>query len=228
MGLFDFFRRKKKAALPQPTLKEIWRGFQQVLAGNNEILGLISSLEEMLAGRKDLDLPYLNSRIWLLDQHLAGLVAALQKISRDKYLELEAARVRIQEAIHQRLEAASPIPPSPLVVRLEEAGPEMLAALGGKAGNLARVKNQLALPVPEGAVATLSAYKLFMEQELPGSGETLLARLKARLTSLDLGNSALLEQTARELQAMVLAQPIPPELARALIQEAIKKSLGSQ
>jgi len=220
MGLLDFFRRKKKAALPQPTLKEIWRGFQLVLDGNNEILGLISSLEEMLTGQKGLDLPYLNSRIWLLDQHITGLVAALQKISGDKYPELEAARVRIHEAIHQRLEAAPAIPPSPLVMRLEEAGPEMMAALGGKAGNLARVKNQLALPVPAGAVATLSAYKLFMEQEVPGTGETLLARLKARLTSLDLGNSALVEQTARELQAMVLAQPIPPELARALIQEA--------
>jgi pyruvate,water dikinase len=220
MGWFDFFRRQKRAPLPHPTLKEIWRGFQQVLASNNEILGLISSLEEMLAGQKNLDLPYLNSRIWLLDQHLASQVAALQKISGGKYPELEAARVRITEAIHQRLEATVPIPASPLVVRLEDAGPELMAALGGKAANLSRVKNQLALPVPEGAVATLSAYKLFMEQELPGSGETLLARLKARLAHLDLGDSALVEQTASALQEMVLAQPLPPELAQALVQEA--------
>ena len=74
------------------------------------------------------------------------------------------ARVRIHEALHQRLEAAPAFPPSPLIVRLEDAGPELLTALGGKAGNLARVKNQLDLPVPDGAVATLSAYKLFMEQ----------------------------------------------------------------
>jgi pyruvate,water dikinase len=219
MGLFDFFRRTKRAEAA-PKLKEIWHGFQQVLAGNQEILGLMGDLEEVLAGRKDLDLPYLNSLIWLLDQHIAGLVAALQGMSGGKYLELEAARVRIKEAIHQRLEETAPFPPSPLIVRLAEAAPELLAALGGKAGNLVRVKNQLALPVPEGAVATLSAYQLFMEQELPGAGGTLLDRLKARLTDLDLAAAGRVEQISRELQDLILAQPIPAELADALVQEA--------
>jgi pyruvate,water dikinase len=220
MGLFDFFRRKKKANASAPKLREIWCGFQQILTDNNEVMVLIGNLEEMLVGQKDLDLPYLNSCIRRLDQHFAFLVAGLHKISGDKYPELEAARVRIKEAIHQRLEDASPFPPSPLMVRLEDAGPELLASLGGKAGNLARVKNQLDLPVPDGAVATLSAYKLFMEQELPGGGGTLLARLKSGLHNLDLESEARVGQVSRELQELILAQPIPPELAAALIQEA--------
>ena len=220
MGLFDFFRRKKRADASAPKLREIWCGFQQILADNNEVMGLIGNLEEMLVSQKDLDLPYLNSRIWLLDQHVASLVAALQKISGAKYPELESARVRIKEAIDQRLEDAAPFPASPLIVRLEEAGPELLAALGGKAGNLARVKNQLALPVPDGAVATLSAYKLFMEQELPGGGGTLLSRLKSGLHNLDLASDARVGQVSRELQDLILAQPIPPELASALLEAA--------
>jgi pyruvate,water dikinase len=220
MGLFDFFRRKKSINPPAPKLKEIWRGFQQVLAGNNEFLAATGNLEEILVGRKDLDLPSLNSRLGLLDQQFASQVAALQKISGGGYPGLEAARVRIKEAIHQRLEEAPPFPPSPLMVRLEEAGPELWAALGGKAGNLVRVKSQLALPVPAGAVATLSAYKLFMEQELPGAGGTLLARLKARLAALDLAAEGQVGRISQELQDLVLAQPIPPELAEALVQEA--------
>lgn len=126
MGLFDFFRRKKRANAPSPKLREIWCGFQQILVDNNEVMGLIGNLEEMLLSQKDLDLPYLNSRIWLLDQHVASLVAALQKISGGKYPELEVARGRIKEAIHQRLEDAAPFPPSPLIVRLEDASPELL------------------------------------------------------------------------------------------------------
>ena len=220
MGLFDFFRRRKRASASVPKLREIWCGFQQILADNNEVMGLIGNLEEILLSQEDLDLPYLNSRIWLLDQHFASMVGALQKISGGKYPELEAARIRIQEAIHQRLEDADPFPPSPLILRLEDAGPEELAALGGKAGNLARVKNQLGLPVPDGAVATLSAYKLFMEQELPGGGGTLLSRLKSGLHNLDLKSEALVGQVSRELQDLILAQPIPPELAAALNQEA--------
>jgi pyruvate,water dikinase len=220
MGLFDFFRRKKKADASAPKLREIWWGFQQILADNKEIMGLIGNLEEMLVSQQDLDRLYLNSRIYLLDQHVASLVAALNKISGAKYPELESARVRIQAAIAQRLEDEAIFPASPLIVRLEEAGPELLSALGGKAGNLARVKNQLDLPVPDGAVATLSAYKLFMEQELPGGGGTLLSRIASGLHNLDLGNEAQLGQVSQELQDLILAQPIPPELVGALREAA--------
>ena len=123
MGLLDFFRRKifnifHTRASTAPRLKEIWSGFQQILASNNEIQGIIGGLEEMLAGPKDPDLPFLNSRVWVLDQHFAGLVAALQTISGGKYAELEEARVRIKAAIHQRLEeAAAADAPDPLLLR---------------------------------------------------------------------------------------------------------------
>lgn len=221
MGLLDFFRRRKrKLAAPASSLKEIWRGFQQVMAGNNEILAIMGDLEETLSGRKPFDSHYLHSRMDLLHRHFADLVAALQKISGARFPELEAARLRIKEAVQQRLTAPPLFPPSPLVVRLEEAGPELLAALGGKAGNLARVKNQLALPVPDGVVATLSAYRLFMDQKQPEEPETLLDRLKNRLALLDLADEAAVERTSRELQAMVLAQPVPEELSRALVDEA--------
>ncbi len=220
MGLFDFFRRKKKAAPPAPTLKEIWRGFQRVLAGNNEALVLMGDLEEKLTGRDGFDLNYLRSRTDLLDAHLAGLVAALRAISGNRWPELENARVRIKEAIHQRLAERPPLPDSPLLVRLQEATPELMPALGGKAGNLVRVKNQLHLPVPDGVVATLAAYRLFMEQEHPGEPGTLLARLDRKLASLDLADEAVVEKISRELQAMVLAQPVPEELAGALVAEA--------
>jgi pyruvate, water dikinase len=117
MSLLDFFRRKKRVSTA-PRLKEIWSGFQQILTSNNEIQGIIGGLEEMLSGHKAPDLPFLNSRIWVLDQHFAGMVAALQKISGGKYSELEEARVRIKEAIHQRLEEAATASNAPDPARL--------------------------------------------------------------------------------------------------------------
>jgi len=112
MGLFDFFRRRKKADASAPKLREIWSGFQQILADNNEVMGLIGVLEEMLVSQKDLALPFLNSRIKLLNQHVASLVAALNKVSGGKYPELESARVRIKDAIAQRLKGETPFPVS--------------------------------------------------------------------------------------------------------------------
>jgi len=191
-----------------------------VLAANNESLTIMGNLEEKLSGRQGFDLPYLRASVDALDHHLAVMVSALGRMSGNRWPELENSRVRIHEEIHRRLEERPPFPASPMLVRLEEAGPELYPALGGKAGNLARVRNELGLPVPEGLVATISAYKLFMEQRLPGEDATLLARLQERLAGLDLTDETQAAQAARELQALVLAQPIPAELAEAMVAES--------
>ena len=47
-----------------------------------------------------------------------------------------------------------------------------------------------------------------------------MSRLKSRLHNLDLESDARVGQVSRELQGLILAQPIPPELAAALIQGA--------
>jgi pyruvate,water dikinase len=213
MGLLDFFRRKKTAAPPAPTLREMWQGFQKVLAGNSEALVMMEDLEEKLSVLGGLDSQSLGRRVEVLGRLFADLVEALRRMSGDRWPELEAARLRIEAAIHRRLQEGPRVPPSPLLVRLEEAGPELYGALGGKAGNLARVQNELGLPVPPGVVATLAAYKLFMEQ----GPDPLLPRLKARLASLDLADEAAVDLTAEELQAMVAAQPLPPELSQGLL-----------
>ncbi len=217
MGLFSIFRRKKKASLPEPSLKEIFRGFQQVLAANNESLAIMGQLEEKLTNGNGFDLQFLRSRMDSLDQHLSDLVAGLQRMSGGSWQELENARTRLQEAIHQCLKERPQFPSSPLLVRLDAAPAEIRAALGGKAANLARVQTDIGLPVPEGVVATLAAYRLFMEQRLPGEEDTLLERLDQELASLDLEDEAGVEAAAARMQALVLAQPLPAELTAALV-----------
>ena len=222
MGLLNFFRRRKKPGPPAPALKEIWQGFQHVLAGNNEALVMMGVLEEQVE-TGGLDLPSLRTQVQLLDRQFADLVGALRQMSGDRWPELEGARLSIAAAIHQRLDEPLEAPAAPLLVQLEAAGPQLYAALGGKAGNLARVKNELGLPVPEGVVATLAAYKLFMEQ----GPEPLLPRLKARLARLNLADEAEVEQASRELQALVAAQPLPPELSGGLV-AAARRLAGPQ
>jgi hypothetical protein len=101
MGLLDFFRRKKKPS--GPTLKGIWRGFQQVLALNNEAQILMDYLEVKLEAPEDLDLNTWRMRIDLLDRRFADLVAAILSMSGSRWAELENSRTRIRETIQQRL-----------------------------------------------------------------------------------------------------------------------------
>ncbi|HEY9074622.1 MAG TPA: PEP/pyruvate-binding domain-containing protein, partial [Desulfobaccales bacterium] len=219
MGLFNIFRRKKKSTAPASTLKEIWRGFQQVLALNNAVLTLMEDLEAQLSAPGDLDLSQWCAQVDVLDRHFANLVSALQSMSGNRWGELEPARMRIREAIRQRLGRRAPLVTA-LLVRLEEAGPEVLPALGGKAANLARVKNQLGLPVPDGVVATLTAYRVFMAQEAPDGGGSLLARIKARLAAVDLAEPPAVEMASRDIQPMILAQPLPEALQQDLLMES--------
>jgi pyruvate,water dikinase len=127
MGLLDFFRRQKSTKTT-PKLSEIWKGFQQILASNNEIQGIMGNLEEILAGDHEADLAFLNSRIWLLDQHFTGMVAALQRISGNRYPELEEARVRVKEAIQQRLDAAA-ASGNPSVLKVIQSVAELILPL---------------------------------------------------------------------------------------------------
>jgi pyruvate,water dikinase len=107
MGLLDFFWKKKKAV---PGLKEIFQGFQEVLSANNETLAILADLEEKRSGPDHLDLTYLRSRLDLLEGHLDRLVSALQRMSKDRWPELEEARSRIQAVLKERLAEVLPLP----------------------------------------------------------------------------------------------------------------------
>ena len=106
MGLFAWFRRKLHASSPELTLKEIWQGFQQVLAAHNDILGVLGDLEEKLSSPEGLSLPVIRAAVAGLDEPLVRLVAALQSMSGGKWPELENSRIRIQEEIQVRLHRA--------------------------------------------------------------------------------------------------------------------------
>jgi pyruvate, water dikinase len=219
MGLLNFFRRWRKPKTA-PGLKEIFLGFQAVLAANNEALALMGDLEEELAGRRPVNLKSLRAALASLDDCVAAMVAALQKMAGDRWPELAHSQHRLEEAVGERLAAHAPLPASPPLVRLEEAGPEIWSALGGKAANLARLSRDLKLPIPPGVVATFSAYRRFVEQELPGLTDTLEKRLRGEMVRLNFDNPGEVAAVGERLQALVLAQPVPEDLAQALIQEA--------
>lgn len=214
MAWLDFFRRRRKP--PHSLgLKEVFEGFQQVLAANNDVLAQMGDLEEKLSGRVSLDLAGLKRAIHTLDESLERLVAALARMSGNRWPELEKSRRLLKAAIGLRLAEHPPVPSVPLLVGLEEAEPEMLAALGGKAANLARLK-QAHLAVPDGFVATATAYRRFMEQIPRGAAASLQELIRQRLAQVNLSDAVSLGRIAAEIQAMILAQPVPPELAQVL------------
>jgi pyruvate, water dikinase len=81
-----------------------------------------------------------------------------------------------------------------------------IAFAGGKGANLGEL-TQADLPVPPGFVVGAPTYAAFVEQT------GLRERIKARLVGLEVDDSAALEAAAREVRAMIEAEPVPCEIA---------------
>ena len=81
---------------------------------------------------------------------------------------------------------------------------------GGKGANLGEL-TAAGFPVPPGFVVGAPIYARFIDE----SG--LRDRVAARLEGLDVNDSAALTSAARDARAMVDAQPVPEDIASAIV-----------
>jgi len=87
----------------------------------------------------------------------------------------------------------------------EELGSADVAQAGGKGANLGEI-TKAGLPVPPGFVVTAQAYQHFIKE----SG--LRAKIKHRLTGLDVDNNIQLRRKAKEIQRLISQAQMPPEI----------------
>jgi pyruvate,water dikinase len=217
MSFLTFCRRlfRRRSSLSAPGLREIFQGFKQVLAANGEVLALMGDLEESLSGRAGFHLGGLKALLSSLDRQMDLLVEALERMSGGRWPEIPQVWQRLKEGVRERLSRSLECPDTPLVLALTGEEPARWAAMGGKAANLARLGGELHLPVPPGFATTFSAYRLFLTAEAAG-GRSLADQLTEKLAALPDAATDALDEAARELQALVLSQPLPEELSQAL------------
>jgi pyruvate,water dikinase len=113
-------------------------------------------------------------------------------------------------AVHgDGVSAAAAGRPADAVRRFEDLGRTDVPFAGGKGANLGEL-TRAGLPVPPGFVIGAPAYAAFCE------AAGLRERIAERLSGLDPDDTAALNDAARDVRAMVEAEPIPPELAEAI------------
>jgi pyruvate,water dikinase len=113
-ALGNLFRRTPAPAAPQPTLREIWQGFQDLLAAIHQALGDGGELENLLADPGGSSPEQWQERLDSLDRHTASVVETLHTMVGGKWPELAAARLRIQAAIREAAPRLSPDDPDSL------------------------------------------------------------------------------------------------------------------
>ncbi len=95
----------------------------------------------------------------------------------------------------------------PFAIPLSEVHADSPDLVGGKAFNLGAIKRDLQYRLPDGFVVTTHAYHHIIE-----SGN-LRQPIEDRLAKLDVNSVASLDKISREISEMVLAAPIPSEVA---------------
>jgi pyruvate,water dikinase len=100
----------------------------------------------------------------------------------------------------------------PLIMRFQDITAEMLPLVGGKGANLG-VLTRAALPVPPGFCLTTEAYRRV-------AGSAGLSGVLDALARTAPGDTAALAELAGQARALVLAAPVPDDIARVVREHA--------
>ena len=184
--------------------------FQELLAANNQVLGLMADMEEKLSGDYLFDLQYIRATVSQLHLETGKLVDALNGLGGYRYQALTEALGRIRREVDEVLNRRREIPPAPLVIFFEDLDAGMGDVVGGKNANLGEVKNRVGLPVPPGFAISTYAYKVFLDHN------HLAARLTELLGHWRLDDLDSLARVSEDLKQMILAAQVPPDLEAAI------------
>ncbi|MFZ2444913.1 MAG: PEP/pyruvate-binding domain-containing protein [Syntrophobacteraceae bacterium] len=225
LKFLDIFR-KGRAFQPDSAEKALfqkkYQHFQNLLAGNNQALELITDLELACYGSKPFSLDYVIHRVERLMAHVYDIAEDLDALSGGKYPSLPEAVERIGHSIFRELIRKKTVEKTNLTIPLRQVSLERLSEVGGKAANIGEISNRVHLPVPRGFAVSAYAYDYFMESN------GLYKQAKRILKGLDIDDTARLLQCSTQIQDLILNAPLPPVLEESLLREmdALIAALG--
>jgi pyruvate,water dikinase len=219
-ALHDMVRPRARAVhtpADVAALRSKYEVFRDLLAVNNELLGLLAELEEE-ASWTSFRQPRVRMGIRAMFDGTADMVALLNRLSGDRYFDLVNVISSIRSDVMEFLATINDTADPRLTLGLSEISSGTAGAVGGKAVNLARLECDLGLRVPPFFVITTEAYREFLERDGLGS------KLRALLAPARLDAPVDFQQRCELAQGLVEQAAIPPALLDAV--EAAWTSCG--
>jgi pyruvate,water dikinase len=206
----EHHRQRRTATLDD--LAARYHIFRTLLDSNNQAVELLTELDWRLratapAGER-------RQQVLRLVELTGDLVEKLNHLDDDRHRGLYGRQHRLAGRIRELLDQLPAPPPLPPCLELSEIRPEMLGAVGGKAAQLATLKNQQRFPVPDGFVITAQACRSFLEDD------GLFLRLGGMLQRGRSEDEAFPAATIAAVQESIRHAPLPRELAEALARQA--------
>ena len=186
-----------------------YRLFRTLLTLNNELLELLSELEEE-SSWTSFRHPRVRMGIRALFDGTADMIRVLNELTGNRYFDLGNVVASVRSDVSDYLAKVPEREDPRLTLHIGEISSKTAGQVGGKAVNLARIECDLGVRVPESFVVTTEAYREFLEIEgLASNLRTVLA--PARLDAPeDFGRRCELAQD------LVRQARVPPAVVEAI------------
>ncbi|MDP3029315.1 MAG: PEP/pyruvate-binding domain-containing protein, partial [Deltaproteobacteria bacterium] len=208
-------RREKPPSPPRADLKARFKlkytYFKELIASNDEILVLITDLQEKLTGNYVFGMAYIRSAATRAAFHAFRMVKNLNLISGDKHPGLYDSLENINNNIRSELYQKKELPITELVIPYTAVHKDMIDSVGGKNAPLGEIKNRVNLTIPDGFVITTYAYQYFLEEN------DLQDEINKRNMQLNLKDPQSVEQVSEEIQGLIITAPVPAKLEEAIL-----------
>jgi pyruvate,water dikinase len=186
-----------------------YRLFQTLLTLNNELLELLSELEEE-SSWTSFRHPRVRMGIRALFDGTADMVRVLNELTGEQYFDLRNVVASVRADVSGFLAKAPELEDPRLTLHLGEVTSKTAGQVGGKAISLARVEADLGLRVPESFVVTTEAYREFVE------AEDLASKLRTILAPARLDAPDDFRRRCEMAQDLVRQARVPPAVAAAI------------
>lgn len=214
MDLTSFFSRKP-ACLPLVNTQGIhvrkYQFFRTFLEHNHAALSAIAELEQTYYSGNQLSLCWVWTRYELLREAALGSVYSLATLSNRPADLLESILTILDKSINEELEPAYKARWADLILPFERIRRVDVFTVGAKAANLARIGNELSIPIPAGFAVTTRATDFFL------SAAEITPFIERRMAQLEAGKSEDVDRRAAQIRDTVLKAPLPDSLSNELL-----------
>ena len=227
MSLFGFLKKKNACQLladPDDRTALKYRHFKELLEQNDAVLDALAALEQTYYGGEVFTSGAARQTVQSIGEATACMVSSLENLAPKRHAGLDEAQRRILAQALAAFDSSEEMEGVPFICGLGDVSPENAREAGGKAGNLARVRNALKLPTPDGFVVTTAGFRAFMRHN--GLHEYARKELET-ISPLDLPE---LENRCGRIQQAILEADLPADLSDALGEalESLKHKMTAQ
>lgn len=204
--------------------------FRLLLTAGKRLLSSLSDMERATTDGRVFGMTFLRAGSTAIVVNAFRMIKHLEALAPKSAANLKPCFQAISAQVEEVLGRRRPPACGQLVADIGTLDASQADLMGARLAELGDIKNRLGLPVPEGFVVGACGYELFAGQ--PGLRDEMARRIQSlydagsqnaeeetqadHIPAIYGADDAALKAMSREIQALILAAPLPDELAAAI------------